>query len=432
MKYKIPLVLFIITAFIFSYLFLLDEQLHDDIPAILAEFNNPPGLDNNGSIYQLGMWSEISDAPDAIGQWRLSQYRAAQQTATNSTQEITFEDYPEELQIFELFDSQARPALLCAMTNLECLAYILDHHQEIPALVERYQLFIERYDTLMSYENFGAYEQPSFYLPQPDFGPSADILQLKLLAIIYQMRNQQVQQGIDELTKLLQFHHKLLAQTPYMPVKIASTIELEMVIDSAAFLIAKSANKQDWQAFIDNLTTLTTTQLTFEKPFLHEFVALVNTLENINIHEHDDELPKIVNFLPAKILYKKNKTINTLYQWINSNISILKFTENNRIELVAKTNPDDILSFDYRNAVGSTLVNSMAPKLLNLEKFLFQLEVKQQMLNYLYQLPSHHNDNDKVNKSYISPFTGEPAYYRDNKFCLAVDQLPANDICLFY
>ena len=426
MKYKLFAVVVIFIFTLFSYLFLLDEPLHDDIPKILAEFNHAQPDINNGSIYQLGMWSEISEDPYAIGQWRLSQYKQAEQTTPTSQQEITFIDYPEELQIFELFNREKRPEVFCEIADSTCLTYIYENTAEIRPLLNEYQFFIERYDTLMSYQNFSAYLPPTFYIPLPDFGPSADILQLKLLAIINQAKNENELAAISALVNLLTFQKQILEQSPYMPVKIASTIELDMIIDTIAFLLSKSSNKTSWQILIENLAPFTNSQLTFAKPFFHEFVAQVNALEHIDIASHEDKLPKVINFLPAKILYKKNRTINTLYRWVNNNIGGLKFNNNNQIEVINKAKPEEILRFDYQNPVGSKLLLSMAPKLSNLERFTFQLAVKQQMLRYLYQLPFN-----KHNQSvYISPFTGKPAYYNEMKFCVSVDQRQHNDICI--
>ena len=99
--------------------------------------------------------------------------------------------------------------------------------------------------------------------------------------------------------------------------------------------------------------------------------------------------------------------------------------QNNTIITKPKADIDEILSFDYLNPMGSILAMSMAPKLLNLEPYLHQLNIKQQMLTYLYQLKSKANI-----APYLSPYTQEPAYQAEKRFCIATNQNSENDICI--
>ncbi len=197
-----------------------------------------------------------------------------------------------------------------------------------------------------------------------------------------------------------------------MVPKIKSLVELEMVLNTTAFLVSKTPQPQLnlWQPTLAAFAPLTKAQLSMDKQFFHEFVAQVNALADINLddynlNEYDESLPKFLNLLPTKVLYKK-KTINMLYQWMTSNQGLMSL-ENNHITTKAKSKMEDILTFDYQNPMGSMLAISMAPKLLNLEPFLYQLNVKQQMLNYLFLAKI----KAEQRAPFLSPFTQDRLFF---------------------
>ena len=291
------------------------------------------------------------------------------------------------------------------------------------------QDFIQRYDELMSFTDFSLYSAPSYSLPEPAFGPSADILQLKLLRIIELVKYNDFTYATNELIALINFHKRVLEQTPYMAPKIISMIELEMVLETSAYLMSKTTpeNISLWQNVIDAIAPLNNNQLSMRQQFIHEFVAQVNALEKIDITQYDESLPATVNFLPIKILYKKNKTINMLYQWMTSQAGLISLSSSNQIVKRNKLSMDDILKFDYQNPIGSMLAKDMAPKLLNLESFLYQIETKQQMIKHLYLAK---NKTNASQQEYISPYTQKPAYISDHSFCVSTDESIQNDICL--
>lgn len=432
LKMKVFSILLLFICALLGYLLFTDEQLDDGIADLIQQYNNEHLVENNGSIFQLGMWSEISEDPMQIGLWRLSQYQNALKKMADGSQELDYQDYPEELLINNLYTIENIPNLLCDLKDPNCLEYIYLNSELIADIVTPKILYIERYDQQMTFKDFSLYEKPSYYLPVPSFGPSETILQLKLLQLIEEFKAEQYQSTIQALTQLVNFHKRILAQTPYMVPKIKSLVELEMVLNTTAFLVSKTPQPQLnlWQPTLAAFAPLTKAQLSMDKQFFHEFVAQVNALEDINLddynlNEYDESLPKFLNLLPTKVLYKKNKTINMLYQWMTSNQGLMSL-ENNHITTKAKSKMEDILTFDYQNPMGSMLAISMAPKLLNLEPFLYQLNVKQQMLNYLFLAKI----KAEQLTPFLSPFTQDPAYFSEQLFCITTNKNSESDICI--
>ena len=289
--------------------------------------------------------------------------------------------------------------------------------------------YVDRYDELMTFATFTLYARPSHSLPEPDFGPSSDILQLKLIDIIHNVKTDDLQLAIAKIKQLIIFHKNVLEQTPYIAPKIMSIIELEMVIETTAFLISKTPpeNREQWQTLITHLAPLTAEQLSMKKTFVHDFIEQVNSLDNIDIARYSVQLPEVVNFLPSRLLYKKNMTINMLYQWMTSNHGLISFKNG---KVVEKKKPDvkAILAFNYQNPIGSILAAAMAPKLLNLEHFLYEIEIKQQMLKFLFS----RKKNNTLVDMFKSPYTDNLAELNGQMFCISTDSDSENNICITY
>ena len=413
---------------LFSYFFVLDDPLDQDIQVFITHYNNNHQITGNGSIYQLGFWAEISESPGQIGRWRLQQYKNALNNLKPG-EKVDYEDYPEEYLINEIYPDQENPEFLCDIQISSCFNYLYENIENITPLIEEKFWYIERYEALMAFKHFTLYEKPSHSVPEPSFGPSSDILQLKLIALIDNFKAGNIESATLAIEELIIFHKNVLEQTPYIAPKIMSIIELEMVIETASFLISKTEREKlnQWQRVIDHLTHLSEQQLSMKKTFVHDFIAQVNSLDNVNIAQYSGELPGVVNLLPARLLYKKNMTINMLYQWMTSNHGLISF-KNNKIVVREKTNVQEILSFNYQNPVGSILAVAMAPKLLNLEHFLYEIEVKQQMVKFLFK----HKNNRALKTEFISPYTGENAKIIEQLFCVSTDNDAENDICITY
>lgn len=425
---KFLLVFILLFTFILGYFFVLDDPLDQEVEALITHYNNNHQIEDNGSIFQLGYWADISDSAEQIGLWRLNQYKSAL-SRLKEKEKVTFEDYPEEYLISEVYPDQDNPEFLCDIQQPSCFNYLYKNIESIMPLTQEKFWYIDRYDELMTFDTFTLYAKPSHSLPEPDFGPSSDILQLKLIDIIHNVKAGDIQLAIAKIKQLIIFHKNVLEQTPYIAPKIMSIIELEMVIETTSFLISKTPpeNREQWQAIIIHLTPLTNEQLSMKKTFVHDFIAQVNSLNNVDIARYSVELPEIVNFLPSRLLYKKNMTINMLYQWMTSNHGLLSF-KNGKVVEKKKNNVKAILAFTYQNPVGSILAAAMAPKLLNLEHFLYEIEVKQQMLKFLFSSKK----NSTLVDIFKSPYTDNPAEINGQMFCVSTDSDSENDICITY
>lgn len=421
-------VLALLFALLVSYLFIFDEPLNVNAANVLKHYNHNHTIENNGSVYQLGLWSEISESPMQIGKWRIAQYQDAIRKSTE--EEVEFEDYAGSIITQEIFQGKSKPALLCNIKESACVNYIQLNIDLIPSLLADKSLFIERYDNALSFNTYTLYEKPSYNLPTPTYGNNSDLLKLKLLGLIKQTQEEKYQESATEIAHIISTHKKILAQTPYLAPKIMSIVELELTIDTLSLLLSKTHKSHiaQWQPILTALKPLNSAQLSMEKPFFYEFVSLVNTLETIDVEDYKDELIENINFLPSRILYKQNKTINMLYQWMTSNQNLMSYN-NNRI--ITKESPviDNILAYDLMNPMGSLLAMSIAPRLLHLEPFLYKIDVKQKMLMYQFNQKLSTLPKNKK-KEFISPYTGEPSYIADGFLCVSKNTNLNEDICI--
>ncbi len=83
----------------------------------------------------------------------------------DGSQELDYQDYPEELLINNLYTIENIPNLLCDLKDPNCLEYIYLNSELIADIVTPKILYIERYDQQMTFKDFSLYEKPSYYLP---------------------------------------------------------------------------------------------------------------------------------------------------------------------------------------------------------------------------------------------------------------------------
>ena len=81
----------LLIASVLFYLFLVDDELNPEIQPILDQYNSQHTTENNGSVYQLGMWSALDTSPYDVGLWRLNQYNEALSNNGYSVIDVEFE-----------------------------------------------------------------------------------------------------------------------------------------------------------------------------------------------------------------------------------------------------------------------------------------------------------------------------------------------------
>jgi len=340
---------------------------------------------------------------------------------------LEFEDYPEKEWIEELYLAGAKPELLCDFAQKKCLNFVYENLELASELINDNKGYIKRYDGLLNFNKFELYAKPSYSLPMMKFGPSLDILKLKLMSLFQKVKDKNYKDASDELSKLVLFNKNVLEKTPYIMPKVVSLVELELILNSAAYLISNTDNNNisDWSSFISTLNQLTSNQLKFDKPLFGEFVSQVNALDIIEQHDLSNELPTFIKYLPLRLLYKRNRSINMLFDAMTVNMGKTEIV-GKRIVTQDKGNNKDMLAFDYRNAIGSLLIMASTPKFLDLEDALYNLEVKQRMIKHLFFVQKTGSEHS----TFKSPYTGIVATLEDEIFCTAPLESEDNNICI--
>jgi len=422
--------LFILLLSIFLYLFVIDDELNHNIQPILDQYNTQHTTENNGSVYQLGMWSALDTSPYEVGLWRLKQYNEALSNNGYSVVDVEFEDYPEKDWIESLYSEDKMPELLCDFNKIKCFELIYKDPSNISNLIAENSEQIKRYEGLMQFGNFQLFEKPSYMLPMMKFGPSLDILKLKLIDIINDVKQGQIDLASSKLLPLIRHNRRVLEQTPYVIPKVISIVKSEIIIDVFAFILSKNDDIPSslWKDVIASLKPLTDNQLKLNKVFLNEFVAQAKMFEVMQPEDYKRELPSVIKYIPLSLMFKKNRSMNMLYEATTRYFERLEF-EGDKIKVINGKEIEDVVYFDYKNALGSLLLMTSVPKFIELENQVYNIEIKQRMLKHLFELRMQNSDSNSQS-SYKSPYTGQKAHVIDNNYCIAVDDDSENDICI--
>ena len=423
-KIKTPLVVVLLCCA--AYLFLKDDELNPEIVEFLNNYSSNINKNNTGTVYHMGMWSNFDSSPYEVGLWRIEQYEKSLANTKLPSTTIEFEDYPKEDWIEDIFIDIEKPIWLCDYDEVNCLNMLYRQSEEAIYLGDVFQKHIKRYDGVFNYTYFGQYLMPTFYAPRMMAGPSVDVLKIKLILNFHDFKLGYRETVVKELTKLLNHHKSVLAQTPYIITKVMSVIELQHIYKAAAFLISKTSNENlsVWKPYIDSLTQLEKGQLTFTNYGNHEFVSIYNTFQIAGVGGFKKELFSILEYLPSRSLYKPNRTVNLMFK------SMTDYREQyellgDRIIVHEKLNLDDEIKFDLSNPLGSILAVAESPKYLDLDVSLYDLEIFQRLTKHLYL---QRLKSDKA--LFISPYTGKEGRFNGNRYCIDAHSKDDKPVCL--
>ena len=428
-KNRVVLIIILLLLVLF-YLFIIDDKLNPEIQLILDQYNTQHTIDENGSVYQLGMWSALDTSPYDVGLWRLKQYNESLSNNGYTVVDVEFEDYPENDWIELLYPEDKMPELLCDFNKLECLELIYQDPSNIVNLIAENSDYIKRYDGLMKFDKFALYETPSYMLPMMKFGPSLDILKLKLIEVINDVKQGQIGLASSKLIPLIKHNRRVLGQTPYVIPKVISLVESEIIIDVFAFILSKSddIHPSFWKDVIASLKPLTNNQLKLNNVLLNAFVAQAKMFEVLKPEDYKRDLPSVIKYIPLSLMFKKNRSMNMLYEATIRYFDRLEFV-GDKIKVTEGKELKNVVYFDYRNALGSLLLMTALPKFIELENQVYNIEIKQRMLKHLFELKmKNHGINNQ--RLYKSPYTGQAAHVIGNNFCIVVDDDSKNDICI--
>jgi hypothetical protein len=422
-KLKIPVCL--ILFFSLAYLAFMDDELNPEIVELLEDHSKNISNKNNGSVYHLGMWSSFDTSPYDVGLWRLKQYEGAYSNTEFPTNTIEYEDYPKDKWIEELFEESDKPKWLCDYDESDCLDLIYTNSEDAIYLGNEFDKHITRYDGVLNYSHFGLSHKPSVFAPMMVFGPGIDVLKIKLITYFHDFKlgNQEV--VVNNLTRLLNHHKTVLEQTPYTVSKVISIVEMQLIYKAGAYLITKTneLNLDVWKPYVNALKQFSKNQVTFEKPFLHEFASSYKSFEMAGLGDFKNDLPTVIRYLPKSYLYKPNKTANLMFKALMINRGKYEFS-GDRIIIHEKPDVKSIMKFELSNPIGSLLAITATPRYLNLDEDLHKLEVLQRLTKYLFQ------KRRGSKEEFLSPYTGKKGKAKAKLYCVDAESPEDDPICL--
>jgi hypothetical protein len=424
-KLKIPVCIILLSSL--TYFAFVDDELNPEIVQLLEDHSKNISKHNNGSIYHLGMWSSFDSSPYEVGLWRIKQYENAYLNAEFPTNSIDYEDYPKDKWIEELFVEKDVPKWLCDYDETSCLDLIYSNSEDAIYLATEFAKHISRYDEVLNYSHFGLSHEPSVFSPMIMFGPGIDVLKIKLISYFHDFKHGNQKNVVNNLTRLLNHHKTVLEQTPYTVSKVISVVELQIIYKAAAYLIAKTndLNLGVWKPYINALEQFNKNQITFEKPFLHEFASSYKSFEMAGLGDFRKDLPTVIRYLPKSYLYKPNKTANLMFEALMINRGKYEFS-GDRIIVHEKPDVKSIMKFDLSNPIGSLLAITATPRYLNLDEDLHKIEVLQRLTKYLFQ------NRLASEEEFISPYTGikGKGKAKDRLYCIDAESSKDKPICL--
>lgn len=423
-KLKIPVCL--ILFFSLTYLAFMDDELNPEIVELLEDHSKNISKNNNGSVYHLGMWSSFDSSPYEVGLWRVTQYENAYSNAEFPTNTIEYEDYPKDKWIEELFVESDKPKWLCDYDESDCLDLIYTNSEDAIYLGKVFDKHITRYDGVLDYSYFGLSHEPSVFSPMMMFGPGIDVLKIKLITYFHSFKLGKQEIVINNLARLLSHHKTVLDQTPYTVSKVISVVELQLIYKAAAYLISKTSNQNlyIWKPYINALTQFNKNQITFEKPFLHEFASSYKSFEMAGLGDFRKDLPSVIGYLPKSYLFKPNKTANVMFKALMVNRGKYEFSDD-RIIVHEKPDIKSLMKFELSNPIGSLLAITATPRYLNLDGQLHNLEILQRITKHLYIKRFGSEE-----KEFISPYTGNKGKAKGKLYCIDAESAEDEPICL--
>lgn len=161
---KLKISVYLILFASLAYFAFVDEELNPEIVLLLENHSKNISKHNNGSVYQLGMWSSFDSEPYELGLWRIKQYESAYSNTEFPANSIDYEDYPRDKWIEELFVESDMPKWLCDFDETDCLDLIYSNSEGAIYLASEFNKHISRYDGILNYSHFGLSHEPSVFL----------------------------------------------------------------------------------------------------------------------------------------------------------------------------------------------------------------------------------------------------------------------------
>ncbi|GAC04075.1 hypothetical protein [Paraglaciecola chathamensis] len=408
-----------------------DDALEPELKDILSEFNTQHSAENNGTIYTLGMWASFDDDPYDVG------LQILHNTLVNDgylSEEIYQSSYPNDKWLADIAVDESTSPLLCDFRSPSCLDFIWDNSAQIPSLLNKYDQYIELYDGLISYESFLPVIKPSFNEPLKVSELDLLSVHLKLLKSIAFFKGGLIEEASKELSGLIDFNRSQIKSSYKMIPKVISTVHYGLCIQVSSYLLAKTntSNVNSWQSVYDAFQSMGIEYVSMKKQYLREVAAFSNEISTITSSQFENYQIEKYGEPLARLLYKPNKTLNLFYKYMSNGYDTVHYEQGLLKERDIKLTGKDILGFQLNNYIGSMHVSISAPRYLNIEVDLHELNIKQNLFRKIYKLRLVGKSSEEIGLNLLkSPYTGNEAFLVGNQLCLEGKEGSKQDMCVY-
>ncbi|GGF60583.1 hypothetical protein [Alteromonas lipolytica] len=416
-------------ALVLGYYLTHDQELNSAVKSIRAKHNIPGPIENNGEVYRLGMRADFADDPYQVGKNIVEQARQQDGVISDDVIDAV---YPAHQWLAEIPVNERTSALLCNLWDPACFDFIWQHSEQIDALYQRYQPYVERFEGLMAYDTFIPVSKPAI-LTRYHFS-DLDLLALRimLLRTVALVKDGQTEAAAQKLAALLRFQSQQLIIVNEAVSRAIAIAEYKFSLDTAAFLLSKTPESavNDWQVVYNALTPFDRNTVNMTSIYEREIAIYANDLDHLLHDTHKSAGTGLFSSLYLPLFYKPNKTLNTLYAYTQL-VSNQMTVENGRFVI---RNIDQekqaLLGFSLNNYIGNLVIETAVPKLIHLQEAMHELNYLQRLFRLIYNAKV--TDDPAQLNSIVSPYTGEEAFIKQSHLCLAGDGSLNDDICLFF
>lgn len=409
-----------------------DEVLDSEAKSIIDEYNNSVNTNENVYVFRLGMWTSAGIEPFESGMEQLQllkkEFQDAKATRRFSDRNRVFVE--KNLKAPEDFNGYS--TLLCDPAEFACMEKIWSNTQDIPALLDTNQIFLDRLSALQNLTNFSLYASPHPTNPEIEFEAENFAFKLTLLKIIYEFKHGNPKKALQDLQSLLSFYQTEFGQTRYVLAKVISFIHLTNIMDLASWLYTQNHGEgaANWQIILKELTPFTSQHLSTRNIFLNEFVNFANSrFEMINTEFED--LPWYLEIIPKQLILKPNASANLYFKLVQDHYYSWDIIDGEVVFPESNHNTNLLSKISVDNIFGAILMHASVPHFLKLEPDMISLELKRRllMLSWKYQARGTESLNTPTEMEGVFE-TRAKLQLQDGRLCVAESALP--EVCIFF
>ena len=279
----------------------------------------------------------------------------------------------------------------------------------------------------MAYDTFIPVSRPGL-LTRYHFS-ELDLLSLRvmLLHTVALVKNGDTEAAANQLADLLRFQSLQLITVNEAVSKAVDIAQYKLSLSTAAFLLSKTppSDISHWRVAYDALTLFEQDTISVASLYERELAMYANDFDHVLNHSSGFFIT-----LLRPLFYKPNKTLNTLYAYVQLVSNQLSIEDGRFVKRDIDSSARELLGFSLNNYLGNLLIKHAVPRFINLEEAMHELNYLERLLQLSYNAKS--TGRPAPLNTVISPYTGEPAYLTETQICIAGESAEERDICLYF